>query len=51
MKSAVLYPESTRTVAQVFAQDGAYGIWGSYIKYIGAGALAAGRKGYLSHMG
>ncbi|MBQ8606406.1 MAG: oligopeptide transporter, OPT family [Clostridia bacterium] len=40
--SAVLYPESTRTVAQVFAEDGAYGIWGSYIKYIGAGALAAG---------
>jgi len=40
--NAVLYPESTRTVAEVFAQDGAYGIWGSYIKYIGAGALAAG---------
>ena len=40
--SAVLYPESARTVAEVFAEDGAYGIWGSYIKYIGAGALAAG---------
>ena len=41
-ENAVLYPEATRTVAEVFAQDGAYGIWGSYIKYIGAGALAAG---------
>jgi len=33
---------STATVAEVFAADGAGGIWGSYVRYIGAGALAAG---------
>ncbi len=38
----VMYPESTRTIGEIFAQDGASGIWGSYIRYIGAGALAAG---------
>ncbi len=30
------------TVAEVYAESGAGGIWGSYIRYIGAGALAAG---------
>ncbi len=34
------------TVAETFATDGAYGIWGNYIKYIGAGALVAG--GFIS---
>ncbi|MBR3594180.1 MAG: oligopeptide transporter, OPT family [Clostridia bacterium] len=38
---ATMYP-GTDTIANIFAADGAYGIWGSYIKYIGAGALAAG---------
>ncbi len=38
----VMYPEATRTIGEIFAQDGASGIWGSYIRYIGAGALAAG---------
>ena len=38
----VLYPESTRTIGEIFAADGAGGIWGSYVRYIGAGALAAG---------
>ncbi len=30
------------TVAEVYAESGAAGIWSSYIRYIGAGALAAG---------
>ncbi len=34
------------TVADTFANGGAYGIWGNYIKYIGAGALVAG--GFIS---
>ncbi|MBQ8171040.1 MAG: oligopeptide transporter, OPT family [Oscillospiraceae bacterium] len=38
----IMYPESTRTIGEVFAAEGAGGIWGSYIRYIGAGALAAG---------
>ena len=33
---------STATIGEVYAEGGAYGIWGSYIRYIGAGALAAG---------
>ena len=37
----VLYP-GTVTIGEIFAADGASGIWGSYIRYIGAGALAAG---------
>ncbi|MBQ8196259.1 MAG: oligopeptide transporter, OPT family [Oscillospiraceae bacterium] len=38
----IMYPESTRTIGEVYAAGGASGIWGSYIRYIGAGALAAG---------
>lgn len=38
---AILYP-GTKTIAEIFAADGASGIWSSYIRYIGAGALAAG---------
>ncbi len=38
---AILYP-GTDTIANIFAESGASGIWGSYIRYIGAGALAAG---------
>ncbi len=39
--STILYP-GTQTIGEIFAADGASGIWGSYIRYIGAGALAAG---------
>ena len=38
----VMYPEATKTIGEIFAADGASGIWGSYVRYIGAGALAAG---------
>ena len=38
---AILYP-GTETIGAIFAADGASGIWGSYIRYIGAGALACG---------
>lgn len=37
----ILYP-GTSTIGEIFAADGAGGIWGSYVRYIGAGALAAG---------
>lgn len=36
-----LYP-GTKAIGDMFAQGGASAIWGSYIRYIGAGALAAG---------
>jgi putative OPT family oligopeptide transporter len=36
-----LYP-GTAPIGEIFAKDGASGIWGTYIRYIGAGALAAG---------
>ena len=37
----ILYP-GTDTIGQIFAESGASGIWGTYVRYIGAGALAAG---------
>ncbi len=37
----ILYP-GTETIGEIFASSGAGGIWSSYIRYIGAGALAAG---------
>ena len=37
----ILYP-GTQTIGEMYAQGGASAIWGSYIRYIGAGALAAG---------
>lgn len=37
-----MYPETTRTIQEVYDASGASGIWSSYIRYIGAGALAAG---------
>ena len=37
----VLYP-GTAPIGEMFASGGAGGIWSSYIRYIGAGALAAG---------
>lgn len=36
-----LYP-GTAPIGEMFAKGGASAIWGSYIRYIGAGALAAG---------
>lgn len=37
----ILYP-GTAPIGEIFAESGASGIWSSYIRYIGAGALAAG---------
>ncbi len=37
----VMYP-GTAPIGEIFAADGASGIWSTYIRYIGAGALAAG---------
>ncbi len=37
----ILYP-GTETIGAIFAEGGAGAIWGSYVRYIGAGALAAG---------
>ncbi len=37
----ILYP-GTETISAIYAESGASGIWSSYIRYIGAGALAAG---------
>ncbi len=33
---------ATKTISEVFAEGGASGIWSQYVRYIGAGALAAG---------
>lgn len=40
-ENLVLYP-GTAPIGELFAAGGASAIWGSYIRYIGAGALAAG---------
>lgn len=37
----ILYPGDV-TIGEIFAEKGASGIWSNYIRYIGAGALAAG---------
>ena len=37
----ILYP-GTDTIANIYANGGASAIWSSYIRYIGAGAVAAG---------
>ncbi len=37
----VLYPGEI-SIGEIFAADGASGIWSTYVRYIGAGALAAG---------
>ncbi len=37
----VMYP-GTSTIAEMYAEGGADAIWSSYIRYIGAGAVAAG---------
>lgn len=38
---SILYP-GTDTIANVYATSGASGIWSTYIRYIGAGAVATG---------
>lgn len=40
-ENIVLYP-GTASIGEMFADGGASAIWSSYIRYIGAGALAAG---------
>ncbi|MBR5562063.1 MAG: oligopeptide transporter, OPT family [Clostridia bacterium] len=40
-ETLTLYP-GTAPIGEMFAEGGAGAIWGSYIRYIGAGALAAG---------
>ena len=37
----IMYPGSA-PIGEIFAESGASGIWGTYVRYIGAGALAAG---------
>jgi putative OPT family oligopeptide transporter len=39
--NAVLFPADV-TIAELYASGGSYAIWSNYIKYIGAGAVAAG---------
>ena len=39
---AILNPVEELTIGQIYAAGGAEGIWKEYIRYIGAGALAAG---------
>ena len=39
-ENIIMYP-GTDTIGNMFAEGGASAIWGSYIRYIGAGALAA----------
>ncbi len=41
-ENIVMYPSATQTIGEIYAASGASGIWSSYIRYIGAGALAAG---------
>lgn len=40
-ENTVLAP-GTSTIGEIFAASGASGLWGTYVRYIGAGALAAG---------
>ncbi len=41
-ENSILYPSVDATIGQLYESGGASAIWGSYIRYIGAGALAAG---------
>lgn len=38
----IMYPQTTVTVSEMYANGGTSAIWSSYIRYIGAGALVAG---------
>lgn len=37
----VIFP-ATQTISEVFATGGTWGLWSTYVRYIGAGAVAAG---------
>ena len=39
--NSILFP-GTVTIGEIYARDGAGGVWSNYIRYIGAGAVAAG---------
>lgn len=41
-ENIVMYPSVDATIGEIYNTSGAAGIWSSYIRYIGAGALAAG---------
>ena len=41
-ENIIMYPSVDATIGEIYASSGAAGIWSSYIRYIGAGALAAG---------
>ena len=41
-ENIIMYPEGVLTIGEMYAQGGASAIWSNYIRYIGAGALAAG---------
>lgn len=41
-ENIVMYPSASATVGELYAAGGASAIWSNYIRYIGAGALAAG---------
>ena len=41
-ENMVMYPSATATIGELYANGGASAIWSNYIRYIGAGALAAG---------
>ena len=38
----IMYPQTQLTIGELYASGGASAIWSSYVRYIGAGALAAG---------
>ena len=41
-ENTIMYPGVDQTIGEMYAAGGASAIWSSYIRYIGAGALAAG---------
>ncbi len=41
-ENIIMYPSVDATIGELYADGGASAIWSSYIRYIGAGALAAG---------
>ena len=40
--AVTMYPVTDSTIGELFLTGGASSIWGNYVRYIGAGALAAG---------
>ena len=38
----VIYPQTELSVAELFEEAGTWGLWKSYVRYIGAGAVATG---------